>query len=42
MTLFSTACAAAGHVHGEKSAMIAHLIGSKPCGHASPEAKRVA
>ena len=36
------ACAAAGHVRGEKSAMIAHLIGTNACRYASKEAKMVA
>jgi hypothetical protein len=36
------ACEKAGHVRGEKSAMIAHLIGNKACPYASKEAKKVA
>jgi hypothetical protein len=35
-------CAAVGHIHGEKSVMVAHLIGTKPCDYASNEAKALA
>lgn len=31
-----------GHVRGEKSAMIAHLVGSRPCKYASANAKSTA
>ncbi|KAF8235312.1 hypothetical protein L208DRAFT_1541795 [Tricholoma matsutake] len=37
-----TAFEKAGHVCGKKLAMIAHLIGNKPCPYASKEAKKVA
>lgn len=39
----SLACETAGHVRGEKSAMIAHILGGKsPCEHVSVEATTVA
>ena len=38
-----TACNAAGHVRGEKTALIAHILGGKgPCVHASAEATAAA
>jgi hypothetical protein len=40
--LWRLACEKAGHVRGEKSAMIVHLIGNKACPYASMEAKKVA
>ncbi|KAJ7213334.1 hypothetical protein C8J57DRAFT_1256006 [Mycena rebaudengoi] len=39
---FTAAHEESGHVRGEKSAMIAHLIGRKPCPYASSVAKRKA
>ncbi|KAJ7931944.1 hypothetical protein B0H13DRAFT_1857362 [Mycena leptocephala] len=40
--IFVQARAAAGHVLGEKSAMIAHLIGRTRCPHASARATKIA
>ncbi|KAJ7903186.1 ribonuclease H-like domain-containing protein [Mycena leptocephala] len=40
--IFVQARATAGHVLGEKNAMIAHLIGHAPCPHASARATKIA
>jgi hypothetical protein len=40
--LILSARATAGHVLGEKNAMIAHLIGRAPCPHASARATKIA
>jgi hypothetical protein len=37
--LWHLACEKTGHVRGEKSAMIAHLISNKACPYALKEAK---
>jgi hypothetical protein len=43
MLTIATACNEAGHVKGEKTALIAHILGGKsPCVHASAEATAAA
>lgn len=42
LTVKCLACQAAGAIRGEKTAMIAHLIGQNACRHASDEARDAA